>query len=144
VFPVLPFVGPTIEGALVNLSAGGMALLLDTDARAARLVKGARLRVHFRLPGLPLTECKALITHARPDRASGWMRLGLRFISAPARLADRINKMVTDDETCDARVRDNGDTRCDLACSFHSLCHKPFRLLGVAGAQFEIALQSAA
>ena len=29
IFPVMPFLGPTVDGALVNLSAGGMALLID-------------------------------------------------------------------------------------------------------------------
>ena len=145
VFPVLPFVGPSVEGAIINLSTGGMALLLNTEGSRAKLTRGARLRVHFRLPGLPLTQCRGVITHAVTDRPSGWLRLGVRFVSTPSALSDRINRMVTDDGACDARMDDSNQARCDLACSFHSLCSKPIReTAGLpAGAQFEIALQRA-
>lgn len=141
IFPVLPFVGPSVEAALVNLSVGGMALLLNVGL-SARLARGARLRVHFRLPGLPLSQCRGIVTHSVADRKSGWLRLGVRFLTAPTLLTERIRRMETDDEACDARAHEMAQPRCDLACSFHSLCHKPFREAGAAiNSQFEIALQ---
>jgi len=145
VFPVLPFVGPSVEGAIVNLSTGGMALLLQTEGKKARLARGGRLRVHFRLPGLPLTQCRGIITHAVMDRATGWLRLGVRFLKTPAVLSERINRMVTDDAACDARMDESSQPSCNLACAFHSLCSKPIRETAGAlpGVQFEIALQRA-
>jgi hypothetical protein len=146
VFPVLPFVGPTVEGALVNLSSGGMALLIANEAGTARLARGTRLRVHFRLPGLPLTQCKGTVTHAAPSAGNGWLRLGVKFMQFPASLNDRIQRMLIDDAACDARMADAAEPRCDLACAFHSLCSKPIRLVagGMSAVQFEIALQRAA
>ena len=136
--------GPSVEAALVNLSVGGMALLLNGVDVSARLSRGARLRVHFRLPGMPLSQCRGLVTHAVTDRKSGWLRLGVRFVAAPASLVQRIRRMEIDDEACDARAIETAQPRCDLACSFHSLCHKPFRDLSGSGRnQFEIALQHA-
>lgn len=145
VYPVLPFVGPSVEGALVNLSTGGMALFLNTESSGTRLARGGKLRVHFRLPGIPLSECRGVITHAVTDRASGWLRLGVRFLKTPPALAQRIARMVIDNAACDARMDEQSQPRCDLSCAFHSLCNKPIRDTSgsLPGPQFEIALQRA-
>lgn len=142
-FPVLPFVGPSVDADLVNLSAGGMALLIDNGPADTRLARGGRLRVHFRLPGLPLTECRGIITHAAPERSGGWLRLGVRFIKAPLALAERLQRMLIDDEACDARIAESRQPRCDTACAFHSLCSKPIRETAgaLSSVQFEISLQ---
>ena len=92
---------------------------------------------------MPLTECRGIITHRAVDKATGWLRLGVRFQKTPAALGRRIHRMMTDDEACEARVAESGAARCDVTCSFHSLCSKPIREDSAAAApsQFEIALQ---
>lgn len=142
VFPVLPFVGTPTDAVLVNLSPGGMALLLESDHAA--LSRGTRLRVHFRLPGLPLTECQGIVSNLLQGRNSTWVRIGVRFLKAPVQLSQRIERMIADDDACDARMFRHAEPRCDTACAFHSLCHKPIRT-GSHGplAQFEISLQRA-
>ena len=141
---MLPFVGPALEGALMNLSPGGMALLIEGERAGERLTRHDRLRVHFRLPGLPLTECRGTVTHA-VQQNDGWMRLGVKFLKTPPRLGERIKRMIFDDQVCDDRIVQDAQPRCDLACTFHSLCHKPIRqdVGSVPAVVFEIALQRA-
>ncbi len=139
-FPILPFVGTPCEAVLVNLSAGGMGLLLENDGEG--LAKGTKLVVHFRLPGLPLTECRGTVSNHIAGKKSAWIRIGVKFQKAPVNLTERIQKMINDDAVCDARMFESADPRCDTACSFHSLCHKPIRVGGhTQHAQFEISLQ---
>jgi hypothetical protein len=143
IFPVLPFLGAAVDGAILNLSAGGMALMVDVPSGETKLSTGRSLRIHFRLPGMPLTECRAIITHADKENGNGWLRLGIRFEKAAAALARRIQVMAKDDEACDTRITQTARPRCELSCSFHSLCGKPIRQADESAhaVQFEIALQ---
>lgn len=143
IFPVLPFVGPSLEGAVLNLSRGGMALLVKVDGDIRNLDRGARLRVHFRLPNSPLADAKGFITNVSIDRDTGWLRLGIRLVSAPPALAARIDRMVADNESCDERLKKSSDARCDVDCAFHSLCNKSIRqaVRGSRTPPLEIALQ---
>ena len=142
VFPVLPFVGTPVDAVRVNLSPGGMGLLFDT--KVSGFAKGAKLQIHFRLPGLPLTACKGAVSNVVVGKQTSWVRIGVKFLQAPALLTDRIARMILDDESCDGRMFSQAEPRCEAACAFHSLCHKPIRDGGLAAAaHFEISLQRA-
>ncbi|MBV9080590.1 MAG: PilZ domain-containing protein [Elusimicrobia bacterium] len=143
VFPVMPFLGPAAQARLVNLSAGGMALIFDDAAAAGQLSRGARLRVHFNLPGAPLSDCEGLVTHAVRNGARGGLRVGLRFLRTSPTFEERIRRMIFDNEICDSRIAERAQPRCDAACSFHTLCQKPIRdpELFASPQQVEVALQ---
>lgn len=140
VFPVLPFVGTPVDAVLVNLSPGGMALLFDTHVDG--FARGSRLNIHFRLPGLPLTACEAVVSNVVSGKDTFWVKIGVKFSKAPDMLTERIAKMISDDDACDNRMFSQSVPRCEAACAFHSLCHKPIRTGSPdASKHFEISLQ---
>ncbi len=91
-FPVLPFIGHSFEADLVNISAGGMAFIIDSDEKEIK--RGSEIRIHFRLPGGPLCECTGDITHR--DSAPGGDCIGIRFYRPPAALVRQIERMAVE------------------------------------------------
>lgn len=92
-FPVLPFLGEAIDAHLVNISATGMAIIANLSPAKAKIAKGAKIKIHFRLPGQPLTECVAtVVRNSSLDEEEHF--LGLRFNKPPRSLASAIQKCV--------------------------------------------------
>lgn len=141
--PVVPFIGESLEAGLLNLSAGGLALAVREPAHLPP--KGAELRIHFRLPGKLLLQCRGKI-HRISETPSNEIVLGIKFDKVPAGIVRELNHMCEDDAACDRRIQNNGHPWCDPFCSFRSLCAKPARVdenpvLRPERFPFEIALQ---
>jgi hypothetical protein len=145
--PVMPFIGESVDAVLVNLSEGGMALMIPRGRKKDRppIPRGAKIKIHFRLPGGPLRECLAAVSHSVRTK-QGDDIIGLRFLGVPAGLRDVFRQMLADNEACDDRVRLHDYAWCDPSCAFSALCRKPIRnenpaFLDVSA--IEIALQYA-
>ena len=141
-FPVMPFIGETMEAQLINISEGGISLRLIYPEKYPSLARGSKVRLHLRLPGHPLSECRGEITHALKAGETEPM-LGIRFQKPPAALMKEIRHMATDSDRCDRRTRDQAPW-CDISCTFHNLCRKPIRItqdVENADLLMEIALQ---
>jgi len=142
IFPHIPFIGKSIEVGLLNISGGGMALIVDVEGQAKLLKRGASIRVHFNIPGLGLHHCKGKISHLiRPDKSRCF--LGINFLNPPAKLIKLLNHMAEDNFSCDQRIQEQRQPWCDINCSYHFLCRKPIRILSEKMGQkpLEIALQ---
>jgi c-di-GMP-binding flagellar brake protein YcgR len=126
IFPVLPFLGESVDATLLNISSGGMALVADFSKSKQKMPKGTKIKVHFRLPGQPLCECTAKITH-NINVGGADAFLGISFVKAPPSLIKSITQMCRDNDRCDERIRTLPKPLCESACSFYSLCHKPLR-----------------
>jgi hypothetical protein len=140
---VLPFLGLAVDANLLNISAGGMAIVIHKLGGKNKINKGLKSKIHFRLPGRPLCECLGVITH-RIELNESETFLGIRFTKVPASLVDAIHKMADDNERCDIRIRDQETPWCESQCSFYSLCRKPLRQLNSHShrfPEFEIAFQ---
>lgn len=143
IFPVLPFIGESIEAALVNISLGGMALVMDASATEGKLRRRSKIKIHFRLPGQPLSDCSALVSHLIKT-SDGQSFLGIRFLKTPASFQGLISKMISDTDRCDARIIEGDHPFCETSCAYHSLCRKPLRMenpLTPVSLGFEIAFQ---
>lgn len=145
IFPVLPFLGMSIDTTLLNISAGGMALVVETTRLKGQIPKGKNLRIHFRLPGHPIWECSAKIAHnIRLNEEESY--LGIRFSKMPLRLEKTINAMASANDRCDRRIEELSKPWCEPSCAFFGLCQKPLKINEEPEAPssgFEIALQHA-
>lgn len=143
-FPVMPFIGESIEAGLINLSEGGMGLVILSADHHTRVQKGEKYKIHFRLPGQPLRECIGTVqrlSSLNGDRDF----VGLKFSKIPHSLKKLFAQMVEENDQCDYRIRESRPF-CDPACSYRSLCRKPIHALEKGAAEhphFEIALQIA-
>jgi c-di-GMP-binding flagellar brake protein YcgR len=142
-FPVLPFIGHAVEASLVNISSGGMALLLQEPDAFKKLKKGTPIKLHFHLPGRHLQQCRAKLTH-KLDSDPHQVLLGLKFFKPPAGLIKALSRMAQDEANCERRIQEAERPWCDIRCTFHNLCRKPTRILPHTPNQnhIEIALQS--
>jgi c-di-GMP-binding flagellar brake protein YcgR len=125
-FPEMPFIGKAVEATLSNISAGGMSLEIVELSKKTPLLRGTKLKIHFRLPGQSIRECKAVITHHFHD-VSTVHSLGIKFINLPKPVAHELQQMTVDNESCDRRLREESAPWCIPTCSFYSLCRKPLR-----------------
>jgi c-di-GMP-binding flagellar brake protein YcgR len=126
IFPVMPFLGHPIDAGLVNLSPGGLALAIDPNEKSEGLKKGRLVKIHFRLPGMPLEECAGLIGHNYLTQ-QGERVVGIRFTKVSAGVIKELERMCVDNTACDRRVRENQNVWCMPTCGFYSLCRKPIR-----------------
>lgn len=140
--PVMPFLGKNIEAMLLNFSSGGMSLSIEDSASVKKLKRGTVLKIHFHMPGSYLFECQAEITHRMASPANGII-LGIRFVKPSLALVKEIEKIVDDFEICEARMSADAEPWCDVLCSFHNLCRKPFRVISphIHHNQIEFSLQ---
>jgi len=137
VCPVMPFLGRNIEAILLNISAGGMSISVGESSRFPQLKKKTALKIHFHFPGGSLFECRGNIAHRFNSRSDG-MVLGIRFLNPSLALVGEIDKIIEDNEICDNRVGSEHGPWCDVLCSYHYLCRKPFRAFGPQTSQNQI------
>lgn len=139
--PVLPFLGESLFATLLNLSGGGVALFFEDDPASNQMKRGCKLRIHLRLPGAPLWECRGVVS--RRLKTSKGHFLGIRFTHRPAGLIHHIEQMALENDRCDDRI-DEKHPWCDANCAYLSLCRKSIRLTPTDAAidELEIALQT--
>jgi hypothetical protein len=143
-FPKMPFIGQPVSAFLLNLSAGGMALSVDCESLERPIPRGTDLKIHFRLPGRPLQECRGRVTHSFKSQSDHIM-LGIKFEKCPDHLMEELEAMSADNEACDYRIEQTRDPWCVPTCSFFDLCRKPIRPATAAMPtleRLEIALQA--
>ncbi|MCB4755422.1 MAG: PilZ domain-containing protein [Elusimicrobia bacterium] len=144
IFPVMPFIGEPVEATIINLSAGGIGLAIEKWSAQGVFQRGSPLKIHFRLPGRPLQECRGIITHSFRTRDERYI-LGIRFIALDKGMVQDINQMAADNEFCDRRIKQDTTPWCVPICSFYHLCRKPIRHhveMEFSGERLEITLQS--
>ena len=122
-----------------------MALTLSRIDLPKVIRKGGTLKIHFRLPGSILTECRAVISHRyKLDETNDY--LGLKFTNKPLVLSRAIHQMAFDNEMCDRHIQEMSRPWCDPSCAFLGLCRKPLREKQgsprLSNIPLEIAIQS--
>lgn len=132
--PLPPFFGKPLTGRLIDLSAGGLSLLIEE-----LIPQGSVLEATIRFPDQ--TEFKVIVEvrHAFPkDRK---FLHGFEFLTLPAYWSAKIEKMSNDYIDCETRIQSNTSEICHLDCAFYTLCTKAQRREPVFNA--DIALEMA-
>ena len=115
--PAPPFFGDPVEGTLVDLSGGGLAV------RVPEMVPTAtRLRLSIKFSFRPAVTCTVSVRRAVP--AGKAYLLGLQFLDLSGALADELVRMSADYDACDHRIREDQTPTCLRSCAFFRYCDK--------------------
>lgn len=117
----LSFDGKSIPGVLVDLSAGGMALLTYNN-----ISLGKETNICIDLPGLKTDD---LVGHVVWAIAKGEMwRLGIAFSKISPLDFRHINKIAFDFVDCETKINLGVNDVCTEKCAYFALCQKPVRI----------------
>lgn len=116
-----PAVEKSYEGRLLNISAGGMALLMDQ-----KLEPGVFLALNLRFMDGSEIETLVQIRHAVPKEKE--FIHGFQFISIPSFISEKMATIAKDYNACEDRIQKQDPEICRSNCSFHSMCTKPQRI----------------
>jgi hypothetical protein len=119
--PMPPYIGKNIRGKLIDLSAGGLALLIPQI-----IPLGTKIHIKLTFPDQTLLECDGDIRHMSP-RDRNYLH-GLQFDAVDADIAARIERMSADYIDCEQRIANNFLTPCvGQQCAFFTMCTKAER-----------------
>ena len=110
-----------VPGILVDLSAGGMALLSFSSISV-----GTDVNLAIEVPGLKTQSLEGKVVWAL---AKGEMwRIGIVFTQIDPLDFRHINRMAFDCTDCDTKLTLGVTDICFEKCSYYNLCEKPIKL----------------
>ena len=116
--PLPPFFGSVIKGRLIDLSAGGMALLLKD-----LIPSGTSLFLTLRFPDLIVMGSSIQVKYTMP-RGNHYLH-GIEFLDLSAEMKEKIDQMSRDYIDCESRIQAKNMDVCSQLCAFYSMCAKP-------------------
>jgi len=119
--PLAPFIGKPIRGKLIDLSAGGLSILIQQ-----MIPLGTKLNLKLSFPDQSVLQCEAEIRHMVPK--DKFYLHGLQFELVDPLIAAHIEKMSTDYIDCEQRIVNNHMAPCiGRQCAFFAMCNKQER-----------------
>jgi c-di-GMP-binding flagellar brake protein YcgR len=131
--PLPPYFGHPVEGRLVDLSAGGMAIFIDEV-----IPPEGDLRLTITFPDQTLIETTVRVKYAS-KKGSGFLH-GIEFLALEPEMAEQINRMSIDYIDCELRIQSREENPCRMSCGFFALCRKRERLKAVELLETPVAL----
>lgn len=116
--PAPPFFGEEMEGKMVDLSGGGLAVLM----KEAVPVK-TKLKLWMVLAGREAITCTVSVR--RVSSKEDAYLTGLQFLDLSEDVAADLAKLSGDFDACETRIRQDETPVCVPGCSFYALCDKP-------------------
>lgn len=116
--PLSPTTGETHEGKLLNVSAGGMALLLPK--KLPELTYWA-LRIAF--ADHSEIETVVQIRHSMPQKDQ--FIHGFQFVDIPSYLGGQVETFARDFSACEERIKAAAPDICRVDCTLFAHCSKP-------------------
>jgi hypothetical protein len=116
--PAPPFFGDPMDGTMVDLSGGGLAVVV----KEAIPVK-TKLKLTIKFPFRAPVTCTVSVQ--RSNRVENGHRLGLQFLDLSGEMADELVRMSSDYDACDERIRSDVKPVCLRTCAFFRYCEKP-------------------
>ena len=109
--------GISSPAIMANLSAGGMALLTFSP-----LPVGKNILISFDLKDLKIDNVKSRVV--RVENKEGSYILGVQFLNLKKELADVINKLADDFDSCETRILLGEKPICRKGCSYFEHCQR--------------------
>ena len=109
--------GISSPAIMVNLSAGGMALLTFSS-----LAVGKNLLISFDLKDIKIDNVKSRVV--RVENKEGSYVLGIQFLNLKKEIADAINKLADDFDSCETRILLGKKPVCRKGCSYFEHCQR--------------------
>jgi hypothetical protein len=119
--PLPPYFGHPVKGKLIDLSAGGMAILIDEI-----IPQGTNLSITATFPDGFKIECFIQIRHALPK--NGKFLHGIEFLNLPVSVSEKIERMSSDYIDCEYRMSHEPGNVCRTDCAFYTMCTRPEKL----------------
>jgi hypothetical protein len=115
--PLPPFFGVPIEGQVIDLSGGGMAVLLGEALPAE-----TKMSMELKFPSGLILACH--VVARRTSACTGGFLTGIQFLDLPEKMVIQIDHMARDYNECDIRIENQVMPVCQTDCSFFSVCEK--------------------
>lgn len=109
--------GRASPAIMANLSAGGMALLTFSS-----LPVGKNILISFDLKDLKIDNVKSRVV--RVENKEGSYILGIQFLNLKKEIADAINKLADDFDSCETRILLGEKPVCRKGCSYFEHCQR--------------------
>lgn len=119
--PLLPFFGSPLEGKLIDMSAGGLAVAIRQV-----IPEKTELALTIQFPDGTTLESIVEVVHAIP-RGHYYLH-GFKFLTLAQEKAEWIDKMSTDYLSCEARIQSKAKDVCQRECAFFKMCTKREKL----------------
>jgi c-di-GMP-binding flagellar brake protein YcgR len=119
--PVPPFFGRPVKGQLIDLSACGMALVIDEV-----IPLNTKLQMSITFPDHTVVQGTGQIRRIVPKGAK--YLIGVEFQFVAEEMSARIDKMSTDYIDCETRIAEKKAEVCRMDCAFYSMCQKTQKL----------------
>lgn len=120
--PLLPFFGRAVNGKLIDLSAGGMAIVIRDI-----IPQGTKLDMTVTFPDKTSLNCTVEVKRVVP-KAKSYLH-GIEFLNLQPEMVARIEKMSSDYIDCEARIQSTPTGEiCKTSCAFFNMCTKPQRI----------------
>jgi hypothetical protein len=122
--PLPPLFREPIEGQVIDLSGGGMAILISESLPAS-----TTMQMELIFPNKVTLGC--LVVVRRTSGCTGGYLTGIEFLDMPEGMIAKIDRMAHDYNACDGRIANQDeeeDEICQPECSFMSVCDKPQKL----------------
>lgn len=119
--PVAPFFGKAIKGKLIDLSAGGLSMLIQQI-----IPQGTRLHLTITFPDHSHMESDIEVVRTMP-RDRNYV-IGLEFLNLDLSWVERIETMSAQYIECEQRIQATELTPCiGKACTLFDMCNKSER-----------------
>jgi hypothetical protein len=118
--PLPPYFGHPVKGKLIDLSAGGLSVLIGEI-----IPQETFLSLILTFPDNSKIESIIKVRHAVP-RGKGYLH-GIEFLNPPAYMVEKIDKMSSDYIDCENRIQAAASEVCRMNCAFFTMCNKPQR-----------------
>lgn len=122
--PVAPFYGEVASGYLVDLSAGGMGLVLSD-----LIPKNVFLQMTMTLPdGFKINSVVTVRRIVKQGGHSDFLH-GIEFLNPAPEMVARIELMAKDILACNERTQKKENEICASGCQLMSICKRPQRIV---------------
>lgn len=119
--PLPPYFGQEINGKLIDLSAGGISILIGE-----LIPQGTFFNLKVTFPDNTAIESMVSAKYVYP-RGKQFLH-GFEFLTLSVGMADRLSKMSSDYIDCEARIQDHAKEICQSDCSYFNMCTKEEKL----------------
>jgi hypothetical protein len=135
--PVPPFFGKAVKGRMIDVSAGGIALVIDEV-----IPLNTRLNMKMTFPDQTKIDATVQVRRLVP-KENGKYLLGMEFTVIADEAKEKIDHMSGDYIDCETRIQEKAVDICRAECSFYSMCNKPCKKPAVDHqAALELAFQA--
>ncbi len=116
-WPLPPYFGHDIKGKLIDLSGGGISILIGE-----LIPQGTFLNMKMTFPDHTVMESIVSTKHVFP-RGKQFLH-GFEFLTLTPLMAEKISKMSSDYIDCEARIKAQAKEVCLSNCAFFTMCNK--------------------